>query len=108
MQNQFVVRQSFNNLEFFHEAPSAKNIYNTGVFELRRCAVRRENVRFGLRDQKNQKHGKDGQLERATTTAAESCSGAREAIKNSSSLIKRNRKKSTIDHNNATARPSVR
>ncbi|HET6340064.1 MAG TPA: hypothetical protein VFG30_42940 [Polyangiales bacterium] len=108
MHNKLIIRQPFNNLEFFHEAPSAKNIYNTGVFELRRCAVRRENAWFGLRDQKNQNRGKDGQLERATATAAESCSGAQKVIKNSSSLIKRNRKKSTIDHNNATAHQAVR
>jgi hypothetical protein len=59
-------------------------------------------------DQKNQERGKDDQLEQATVTAAEGCSSVREAIKNLSSAIERNRKKSTIDHNNATARPSVR
>jgi hypothetical protein len=88
--------------------PHSKNIYNTGVFELRRCAVRRENVRFGLRDQKNQERGKHDQLERATHVAAGSCRSVREVIKNLSSAIEPNRKKSTIDHNNATARPSVR
>ena len=73
--------------------PNQQNIYNTGVFELRRCAVRRENARFGLCDQKNQERGKHGQLDQATTTAAESCSSVREAIKNLSSAIERNRKR---------------
>jgi hypothetical protein len=86
----------------------SKNIYNTAIFELRRCAVRRENVRFGLRDQKNQERGKDSQLEQATVTVAASCRRVREAIKNLSSASARNSKKSTIDHNNATTRSSVR
>jgi len=65
-------------------------------------------VRFGLRDQKNQECGKGDHLEQATVTAAESCSSVREAIKNLSSAIERKSQKSTIDHNNATACPSVR
>jgi len=88
--------------------PNQQNIYNTGIFELRRCAVCRENAWFGLRDQKIRKRGKHDQLEQATVTAAESCSAVREVIKNLSSAIECNCKKSTIDHHNATARPSVR
>jgi hypothetical protein len=81
---------------------------NTGFFELRRCAVRREFTRFGLRDHKIQERGKDAHLEQATAAAAEGCSSVREGVENLSSVIKRNRKKSTVDHNNATTRPSVR
>jgi hypothetical protein len=42
---------------------------------------------------KNQERGKHGQLDQATTTAAESCSSVRAVIKNLSSAIERNRKK---------------
>jgi len=79
-----------------------------GVFELRRCAIRRECTRFGSRDHKIQERGKDAHLEQATASAAEGCGSVQEGIENLSSVIKRNRKKSTIDHNNATTRPSVR
>jgi hypothetical protein len=50
----------------------------------------------------------DGKLKRATKPAAQSCSGTRRRLQNLSSTIKRNREKSTIDHNKATARHFVR
>jgi hypothetical protein len=107
--NKLIVCQSFNNREFFHETPPInKNIYNTDFFELRRCVVCRANTQVGVRDQKIRKRGKYAKLERAMTTAAESCIGARDGVKNLSSAFKRNRRKSNIKTNEATAREPAR
>ncbi|HET6333938.1 MAG TPA: hypothetical protein VFG30_12040 [Polyangiales bacterium] len=33
LQNQFIVSQSLNTLEFFHDSSNRQNVYNTGIFE---------------------------------------------------------------------------
>ncbi|HET6334579.1 MAG TPA: hypothetical protein VFG30_15255 [Polyangiales bacterium] len=106
MQNQFIVSQSFNNLELFHNSSNQQNIYNTGIFELRRCAVCRESAWFGLRDQNNQKCGKDDQLEQATATAADSCSSC---ARGHQKLVKRDRTQSQKIDNRSQQRncPSI-
>jgi hypothetical protein len=106
--DKLIVSQSFNNLEFFHKTPNRQNIYNTAIFELRRCVMCRENTWLGLRDQKTQERGNDVQLEQAKASAAEGCSSVRECLQNLSSAIKRNHKKianRSQQHNRASICP---
>ncbi|HET6333348.1 MAG TPA: hypothetical protein VFG30_09060, partial [Polyangiales bacterium] len=67
-QNQFIVCQSFNNLELFHETPPINKTSITQVFsssDVAPYAARTRGLVCAIK--KNQERGKHGQLDQATT-----------------------------------------